>query len=145
MYNPPAFREDRPDILYGLIREARLALLVSNGATGVPDVTHLPMLLIEEQGVLLGHLARAKIDAADGFVVLSSRVSVEMVQKSAMIGVGLVVAVSAPTALGVRMAEDAGITLVAIARGDGFEVFTHPQRVVGENAVKSAENSSGAA
>ncbi|NOG70667.1 FMN-binding negative transcriptional regulator [Roseicella sp. DB1501] len=64
MYNPPAFREDRPDILYGLIREARLALLVSNGATGVPDVTHLPMLLIEEQGVLLGHLARANPHAA---------------------------------------------------------------------------------
>lgn len=64
MYNPPAFREDRPDILYGLIREARLALLISNGATGVPDVTHLPMLLIEEQGVLLGHLARANPHAA---------------------------------------------------------------------------------
>ncbi|MDO9710440.1 FMN-binding negative transcriptional regulator [Paracraurococcus lichenis] len=59
MYNPPAFREDRPDILYGLIRNARLALLVSNGAGGVPDVTHLPLTLVEEEGVLLGHLARA--------------------------------------------------------------------------------------
>ena len=59
MYNPPAFREDRPDILYGLIRAARLALLVSNGTGGVPDVTHLPMVLVEEEGVLLGHVARA--------------------------------------------------------------------------------------
>ncbi|RAI59430.1 FMN-binding negative transcriptional regulator [Roseicella frigidaeris] len=64
MYNPPAFREERPDILYGLIREARLALLVSNGAGGVPDVTHLPLTLVEEQGVLLGHVARANPHAA---------------------------------------------------------------------------------
>lgn len=87
---------------------------------------------------LAGHLARAGEDTSIGFVVLSSRVSVEMIQKSAMIGAGLVVAVSAPTALGVRMAHEAGITLVAIARGDGFEVFTHPQRVVGEAADKSS-------
>ena len=59
MYNPPAFREERPDILYGLIRSARLALLVSNGEAGVPDVTHLPLVLVEEEGVLLGHVARA--------------------------------------------------------------------------------------
>ena len=59
MYNPPAFREDRPDILHGLIRSARLALLVSNGADGVPDVTHLPLVLLEAEGVLLGHVARA--------------------------------------------------------------------------------------
>src|SRR4051812_32539988 len=59
MYNPPAFREDRPDILHALIRSTRLALLVSNGAGGVPDVTHLPLVLLEEEGVLLGHVARA--------------------------------------------------------------------------------------
>ena len=59
MYNPPAFREDRPEILYGLIRSARLALLVSNGADGVPDITHLPLVLVEAEGVLLGHVARA--------------------------------------------------------------------------------------
>ncbi|MCB4823391.1 FMN-binding negative transcriptional regulator [Roseicella aerolata] len=59
MYNPPAFREDRPEILYGLIRAARLALLVSNGAQGVPEVTHLPLVLLEEEGMLLGHVARA--------------------------------------------------------------------------------------
>lgn len=78
---------------------------------------------------LAGHLARTKQDASSGFIVLTSRVSVEMIQKSAVIGVGLVVAVSAPTALGVRLADEAGITLAAIARGDGFEVFTHPRRI----------------
>jgi FdhD protein len=62
-------------------------------------------------------------------VLLTSRVSVEMVQKTAAIGAPLMVAVSAPTALAVRMAEAAGITLVAIARADGFEIFTHPQRI----------------
>ncbi|MBL6079172.1 FMN-binding negative transcriptional regulator [Belnapia sp. T18] len=64
MYNPAAFREDRPEILHGLIREARLALLVSNGAEGVPDVTHLPLTLDAERGELIGHLARANPHAA---------------------------------------------------------------------------------
>ena len=58
-------------------------------------------------------------------VLLTSRVSVEMVQKAAVIGAPVLVAVSAPTALAVRTAEAAGITLVGIARSDGFEVFTH--------------------
>jgi FdhD protein len=66
--------------------------------------------------------------------VLTSRVSVEMVQKSAAIGAPMIVAVSAPTALAVRMADAAGMTLVAIARKDGFEVFTHPHRVEGAPA-----------
>ena len=64
--------------------------------------------------------------------MLTSRVSVEMVQKSAAIGAPMIVAVSAPTALAVRMADAAGVTLVAIARKDGFEVFTHPHRISGE-------------
>jgi FdhD protein len=78
---------------------------------------------------LAGALARRGIDAAEGFVVFTSRVSVEMIQKAAAIGVPLAVAVSAPTALAVRMAETADMTLVAVARADGFEIFTHPDRV----------------
>jgi len=65
-------------------------------------------------------------------VLLTSRVSVEMVQKTAAIGAPLIVAVSAPTALALRTAEAAGITLVGVARADGFEVFTHPQRIIKE-------------
>jgi FdhD protein len=83
---------------------------------------------------LAGALARAGATARRGLVVLTSRVSVEMVQKSAAIGAPIIVAVSAPTALAVRMADEAGMTLVAIARKDGFEVFTHPHRVKGELA-----------
>jgi FdhD protein len=78
---------------------------------------------------LAGVLLRDRVPTRTGMVLLTSRVSVEMVQKTAMIGAPMIVAVSAPTALAVRTAETAGITLVAIARGDGFEVFTHPQRV----------------
>ena len=58
--------------------------------------------------------------------MLTSRVSVEMVQKTAAIGAGIIIAVSAPTALAIRTAEACGITLVGIARGRDFEVFSHP-------------------
>ena len=69
---------------------------------------------------LAGALALAEVSAADGIVLLTSRVSVEMVQKTAAIGTPVMVAVSAPTALAVRTADAAGITLAAIARSDGF-------------------------
>jgi len=78
---------------------------------------------------LAGAVAQDKISASEGMVLLTSRVSVEMVQKTAAMGAPVMVAVSAPTALAVRMADAAGITLAAIARTDGFEVFTHPGRI----------------
>lgn len=78
---------------------------------------------------LIGALARAGHGPARGVLVLSSRVSVEMVQKAAVLGVPLIAAVSAPTALAIRTAQQAGITLVAVARDDGFEVFTHSRRL----------------
>ncbi len=78
---------------------------------------------------LSGAMVRAAIVANEGMILLTSRVSVEMVQKSAAIGAPVMVSVSAPTALAVRMADAAGITLAAIARADGFEVFTHPCRI----------------
>ena len=81
---------------------------------------------------LAGALARDGADVAEGLVLLSSRISVEMVQKSAMIGAPIVIAVSAPTALAIRLADEAGITLIGIARADGFEVFTHPERIVAQ-------------
>jgi FdhD protein len=80
-------------------------------------------------GALAQEKLHDKVDTSEGMVLLTSRVSVELVQKTAAIGAPLMVAVSAPTALAVRMAEAANITLAAIARADGFEVFTHPQRI----------------
>jgi FdhD protein len=78
---------------------------------------------------LAGALARQDVSGSGGIVLLTSRVSVEMVQKTAILGASILVAVSAPTALAIRTAEAAGITLVAIARGRDFEIFTHPDRV----------------
>jgi FdhD protein len=79
---------------------------------------------------LAGALAKAGIDGASGAVVVTSRVSVEMVQKTASIGSAFIIAVSAPTALAIRTAQEAGMTLVALVRGDDFDIFTHPDRVV---------------
>ena len=78
---------------------------------------------------LAGALAKAGIDGMSGAVVVTSRVSVEMIQKTAAIGAAFIIAVSAPTALAIRTAEAAGMTLVALVRGDEFDIFTHPQRV----------------
>ena len=90
---------------------------------------------------LAGALSHSRIPGRSGMLLLTSRVSVEMVQKAAAIDLPFVVAVSAPTALAVRTAEAAGITLVAIARSDGFEVFTHPYRIAAEAAAQSAVQS----
>ncbi|WP_172134546.1 formate dehydrogenase accessory sulfurtransferase FdhD [Bradyrhizobium aeschynomenes] len=79
---------------------------------------------------LAGHLAQTHSTATEGLVIMTSRVSVELVQKAAAMGAPVLVAVSAPTALAIRMAEAAGITLIAVARNDGFEIFTHPERIV---------------
>ena len=88
---------------------------------------------------LCGAAALAGIDAAGGVLLLTSRVSVEMVQKAACLGVSILAAVSAPTALALRAADAAGITLIGIARRDGFETFTHPHRIIGcDNAERTA-------
>jgi len=76
-----------------------------------------------------GAMAHAGADPAAGMLVMTSRVSVELVQKAARIGIPMLVAVSAPTALALRLADQAGITVAGIARDDGFEVFTHPGRI----------------
>ncbi|HXW30395.1 MAG TPA: formate dehydrogenase accessory sulfurtransferase FdhD [Xanthobacteraceae bacterium] len=78
---------------------------------------------------LAGALARLGATGCGGLALLTSRLSVELVQKAAAISIPVLVAVSAPTALAVRTAEACGITLIAVARSDGFEVFTHPKRI----------------
>ncbi|QDW36124.1 formate dehydrogenase accessory sulfurtransferase FdhD [Bradyrhizobium sp. KBS0727] len=78
---------------------------------------------------LAGALIGCNRDRSSGAVLLTSRVSVEMVQKTAMIGVPVLVAVSAPTTLAIETADQAGITLIAVARDDGYEIFTHPDRI----------------
>ena len=80
---------------------------------------------------LIGALLRDGTDVRSGFALITSRASVEMVQKSATAGIALLVAVSAPTALAVRTAEACGQTLVGLARGASFSVYTFGERIAG--------------
>lgn len=80
---------------------------------------------------LIGALARARIDPASGFAVITSRCSMEMVQKAATFGIPVLVAVSAPTALAVELAEAAGLTVCAFARGQGCNVYSRAERIGG--------------
>lgn len=84
---------------------------------------------------LVGALARTGQAAAAGFVVVTSRASFEMVQKAALAGVGLLAAVSAPTALAVDVADQCGLTLAGFARADDLVIYTHPERIAGLEAV----------
>lgn len=76
---------------------------------------------------LAGALARTGVDASTGFIVLSSRFSVEMAQKAAAIGAGFVVSVSAPSAFALKLAQSAGMKIAAIAPG-GIMFFDRMDR-----------------
>lgn len=80
---------------------------------------------------LVGAVCRAGWKRSRGMVVVTSRLSVEMVQKAAILGSPVLAAISVPTALAIRTAEAAGLTLVGIARGDDFEIFTRSDRITG--------------
>jgi FdhD protein len=76
--------------------------------------------------------ALASVDASsEGALLITSRASFEMVQKSAALGYGILAAVSAPTAAAVRLAEKLNVTLVGFLRGTNCAVYTHPQRLQG--------------
>jgi FdhD protein len=77
----------------------------------------------------VGALLREGIDLTAGYMLITSRASYEMVQKSATVGIGMIVAVSAPTALAVRVAEHSGMTLVGFARADQHVVYANPGRI----------------
>ncbi|MBO9558044.1 MAG: formate dehydrogenase accessory sulfurtransferase FdhD [Caulobacter sp.] len=79
---------------------------------------------------LAGAMARDGRDASQGFVLVTSRCSFEMVEKTVRMGCSILVAVSAPTDLAIRRAEEAGLTLVALARADGHTVFTYAERLL---------------
>lgn len=76
---------------------------------------------------LVGALVFAGVGS--GFLVMTSRASYEIVHKAAAAGLAVVVAISAPTVLAIRLADEAGITLVAFARGEKMTVYTHAERV----------------
>lgn len=78
---------------------------------------------------LIGAMARQGLDPSEGAFVMSSRLSLELVQKCAMAGCPALFAVSAPTAHALRLAQEAGITLAASVRGGAFDLFSHPHRI----------------
>jgi FdhD protein len=85
---------------------------------------------------MIGAVRRQGGAGRDGVVLLTSRVSIELIQKTAALGAGILVAVSVPSARAVRDAHAAGITLIAVARHDGFEIFTHPERIIAAGALR---------
>jgi FdhD protein len=78
---------------------------------------------------VIGALVRSKTDLSAGHLIITSRASYEMVQKAATVGISLVVAVSAPTALAIDLAVETGVTLIGFARADRHVVYAHPQRL----------------
>ena len=78
---------------------------------------------------LIGAKLRREEDLAQGYALVTSRASYEMVQKAATVGIRMLVAVSAPTALGVELARDCGLTLVGFAREEQQVVYSNPERI----------------
>ena len=87
---------------------------------------------------LIGAMSRANVDVRDGFLLVTSRASFEMIMKAATVGIGIVVAISAPTALAIALAHEANVTLIGFARPDGHSVYAHPRRIEGPAAGRSA-------
>lgn len=79
---------------------------------------------------LIGAISRAGLDPGRGFCIVTSRASYEMALKAAMAGMPLLAAISAPTAYAIRVAEEAGLTLIGFARGDSFVVYACPARLL---------------
>ena len=77
---------------------------------------------------LIGALLKRNTDFTCGFMVTTSRASYEMVQKTTAVGVSILVAISAPTALAIRLAQESGLTLIGFARESSCVIYSHPQR-----------------
>lgn len=78
---------------------------------------------------VIGALVRAQADFSDGWLLVTSRASYEMVQKAAMVGISMLAAVSAPTAFAIRLARATGLTLIGFAREHSHVVYAHPSRL----------------
>jgi FdhD protein len=74
-------------------------------------------------------LRQRRLPLTDSVLVVSGRASYELTQKAVLAGIGMLVAVSAPSSLAVDLAAEAGLTLVGFVRGESMNVYTHPDRI----------------
>ena len=78
---------------------------------------------------LIGVMAEQKQDFTAGVLLITSRASYEMVQKAAIMNVGVIAAISAPTSFAVELAEQTEVTLMGFMRDQSYVVYTHADRV----------------
>jgi FdhD protein len=131
-FSPTALRRALGDL------QSRQTINVATGAThaaGWVKPNGTVVLVREDVGrhnaldKLIGAMVRADIDVRDGFLLITSRASYEMVMKAATVGIGNIVAISAPTALAIALAQETGVTLIGFARPGGYSVYANGHRV----------------
>jgi FdhD protein len=141
----PAPVGDGPSITSDELHAALLELTARQPVNAITGSVHAAAWALPGKGIqlvredvgrhnaldkVLGALARAGIDARQGYLVITSRASYEMVQKAATMGISVLAAVSAPTALAIRLAEQSGLTLIGFARTQQHVVYANPQRLL---------------
>ena len=131
------FRAAAVSSALGHMREHQLLLGVTGASHAAAWCTPAGEILLLREDVgrhnaldkLVGALLREGRAASAGFIVVSSRASYEMVQKTAVSGVSLLAAVSGVTSLAIDTAQGCGVTLLGFARGQDLSVYSHPERI----------------